>query len=99
MQYLGKWLLDPSLASLELTPSVMFFTTNNDPQNAATLEQNPLAKLEGHVTRNFGSALWVSLDALYGRGGETIMEKSCGTMRAVPTSEPCARMSCLLSRR
>src|SRR5262249_24804633 len=71
VQYFGKSLLDPSLASLELTPSVTFFTSNNDPHNANTRTQDPLAKLEGHITRNVGPAFWVSLDALYSRGGET----------------------------
>ena len=71
VQYLGKSLGDPSLVSLELTPSVTFFTVNNDPPNADTLKQRPLAKLEGHVTRNIGSAFWVSADAFLARGGET----------------------------
>jgi hypothetical protein len=70
-QYFGKSLLDASLVSLELTPSVTFFTTNNEPHNANTLKQAPIAKLEGHVTRNISTAFWVSADAYLTRGGET----------------------------
>ena len=74
VQYFGKSLLDPSLASLELTPSVSFFGSNDVPPNATTLKQDPLGKLEGHITRNIGSAFWLSADAFYARGGETITD-------------------------
>ena len=74
VQYFGKSLLDPSLASLELTPSVSFFARNDIPPNATTFKQDPLGKLEGHLTRNISSALWLSVDALYARGGETITD-------------------------
>ena len=74
VQYFGKSLLDPSLASLELTPSVSFFGNNDIPPNATTFKQDPLGKLEGHLTRNIGSAFWISVDTLYARGGETITD-------------------------
>ena len=53
--------------SLEVQPSVTFFTKNDD----ASLEQAPLYKLEAHVTHDFTMMFWGSLDALYIAGGET----------------------------
>jgi hypothetical protein len=53
--------------SLEVQPSVTFFTENDD----ASLEQAPLYKLEAHVTHDFTMMFWGSLDALYTAGGET----------------------------
>lgn len=70
--YLGKSYLDPALTTIEITPAVLFFTDNEDPGNgASSTGQAPLYTLEAHLTRNFGSANWLSLDALYTWGGET----------------------------
>lgn len=72
--YVGGSFLDPGLATIELVPSVAFFTANDDPFGARTTGQHPLYRLEGHVTRNLHRAVWVSLDALYVYGGETITD-------------------------
>jgi len=69
--YLGESLLDPALTTFSLFPSVTVFTDNDDPFNANRIEQAPLFKLEGHITRSLSKMLWVSLDALYIGGGET----------------------------
>ena len=53
--------------TLEVQPSVTFFTQNDD----ATLEQDPLYRLEAHVTHDFSMMLWGSIDAMYTTGGET----------------------------
>jgi hypothetical protein len=53
--------------SLEVQPSVTFFTDNDD----ASLEQDPLYKVEAHLTHDFNMMLWGSLDAMYTTGGET----------------------------
>jgi len=53
--------------SLEVQPSVTFFTDNDD----ALLEQSPLYKLEAHVTHDFTMMFWGSVDAIYTAGGET----------------------------
>jgi len=53
--------------SLEVQPSITFFTDNDD----ASLEQDPIYKLEAHVTHDFTMMLWGSLDAMYTTGGET----------------------------
>lgn len=69
--YLGESLLDPALTTFSLFPSVTVFTDNDDPFNANRVEQDPLFKLEGHITRSLNKMLWMSLDALYTGGGET----------------------------
>ena len=53
--------------SLEVEPSVTFFTNNDD----ASLEQAPLYKLEAHLTHDFTMMFWGSVDAMYTAGGET----------------------------
>jgi hypothetical protein len=53
--------------SLEIQPSVTFFTDNDD----ASLEQDPIYKLEAHMTQDFNMMLWGSFDVIYTAGGET----------------------------
>lgn len=53
--------------TIEIQPSVTFFTDNDD----ASLEQDPLYKVEAHFTHDFNRMLWGSLDAMYTAGGET----------------------------
>jgi len=69
--YLGRSFVDPKLTTFELLPTVTFYTRNGDPNGADTLEQKPMFRLEGHVTRNLNRALWLSLDATWVYGGET----------------------------
>jgi hypothetical protein len=75
VRYVGDSFSDPALMSFELTPSITFFTNNNAPHDAGTRSQDPLGKLEGHVTRNLGRRLWVSADAFYSYGGETVTDQ------------------------
>ena len=74
VKYLGQSMLDPSLTSLEFSPSISFFTNNNEPFRANTRHQDPLAKFEAHVTHNLTSSFWISADAFHVRGGETITD-------------------------
>ena len=61
--------------TLELTPSMTFFTDNDSAfRGTSVLEQDPLYKLEGHVTRDITDKLWVSADALWQAGGETTVD-------------------------
>lgn len=69
--YLGKSFLDPALATIELLPSVQFYGDNDDPPGAGTTSQDPMFRLEAHLTRNVHKAVWLSLDGLYVHGGET----------------------------
>jgi hypothetical protein len=61
---------------LETYVSVAAFTPNNAFQagNASRLTQRPLAIVEGHVSRNITSRIWLSADAYYNVGGETSID-------------------------
>lgn len=67
---IGDSFLDPSLMTVEMVPSVTFFTANNDPFRANQTTQAPLWRLEAHVTRNINRALWIGIDALGTAGGQ-----------------------------
>lgn len=70
--FAGSSFLDGSLMAFEIQPKITLFGDNTDaPGTGGTLEQDPLFTLEAHVSRNFGQAIWGSLDALYTYGGET----------------------------
>ncbi len=61
---------------LETSLSTKVFTTNPDYRvaGASTLTQKPLFLVEGHASRNFLPALWVSADTYYSVGGETSID-------------------------
>jgi hypothetical protein len=71
--------------TFELVPSVTLFG-ENDALRGLTIEdgapvfasrnlsQDPLYKVEGHLTRDITEDLWVSADALYVGGGETSLD-------------------------
>jgi hypothetical protein len=55
-----------------LLPSIIFYTDNTDPFGPAeTVSQDPLFKLEAHITQNLNRALWLSLDTVILNGGAT----------------------------
>ena len=68
---LGQSYLAPTLTTLELLPTVTFYGANSHPYGAARITKAPQFSLESHLTRNFGTAVWVSADMLYRNGGET----------------------------
>jgi hypothetical protein len=65
---LGPWIPDRRM-TLEIFPSVWFFGDNDDfvGQNLAS---DPTFELETHLTRNFTSKFWASLDATYTSSGD-----------------------------
>ena len=67
--YVAASFSDPALTSFELLPSVTFYGTNHQPYRASESTQAPVYQLEGHITRNLNSRLWVSLDGLFSYGG------------------------------
>lgn len=71
---LGETLLDPELTTLEILPSVAFFTPNNDPFNANKVQQAPLYTVEAHITRNLNRVFWISVDGFYTHGGATTID-------------------------
>jgi len=65
---IGPWIPDRR-TTLEVFPSVWFFGDNDDfvGQN---LSSDPTFELEAHLTRNFTSKIWGSLDATYTSSGD-----------------------------
>jgi len=61
----------PTPTYLEITPSLYFYTNNDDPYGADNREQDPLFVLESHLTHNFTPRLWAGIDLRYQYGGET----------------------------
>ena len=69
--YFGTSFLDPRLTVLEILPSATFYSDNNSAFGGGTLSQKPLFQVEAHLSHNLSKALFVSLDGLWERGGET----------------------------
>ncbi len=65
---LGPWIPDRR-TTLEFFPSVWFFGDNDD-LLGQNLQSDPTFELEAHLTRNFTSVLWGSLDATYIESGD-----------------------------
>jgi hypothetical protein len=69
---LGDTMIAADLTTFEIMPTVQIFGDNTNPFGPATVTgQAPLFGLEGHITRNFGQAVWASLDGAFRWGGET----------------------------
>ncbi|MEN9600243.1 MAG: hypothetical protein RL596_2567 [Bacteroidota bacterium] len=59
---------------LEIAPALLLFTANNDPSRASfakQVTQKPLFTLENHLSHNFTSKFWGSLDLRIQQGGRT----------------------------
>ena len=77
----NRWSFKPELGiskawgpwTLEVVPSVTFFTENPDFLNGSKFEQAPLYLLQGHLIRNFESGAWISLDGTYFIGARTML--------------------------
>jgi len=75
----NRWSFRPELGfskawgpwTVEVAPSVTFFTTNPDFFNGSTFAQAPFYLVRGHVIYNFESGMWLSLDGTYLVGGRT----------------------------
>ena len=63
---LGPW-------TLEITPSVIFYTDNTDFFNGNTFAQAPFYVVQGHVIYSFQSGAWLSLDGTFFTGGRTTL--------------------------
>jgi hypothetical protein len=65
---LGPWIPD-SRTTLEIFPSVWLFGDNDD-LVGQNLSSDPTFELEAHLTRNFTSTFWGSVDATYTTSGD-----------------------------
>jgi hypothetical protein len=64
--------------TLEIAPSVTFFTDNTDFFNGNRFAQAPLYLVRGSVIRNFDSGAWISLDGTYLKGARTTLNGAPG---------------------
>ena len=79
----NRWMVSPTI-NYSYTPdrgwtwietyfTAQFFTNNNNffVNGAQTLAQNPIFRVEEHISRNLTDRFWLSADAYYNVGGET----------------------------
>jgi Putative MetA-pathway of phenol degradation len=77
----NRWSFKPELGiskawgpwTLEVAPSVTFFSDNTDFFGGNTFSQSPIYAVQGHVLYNFQSGIWVALDGIYFAGGRTAL--------------------------
>ena len=60
----GRW-------TVEVAPSVTFYTDNTDFNHGNTLAQAPLYAVQGHLIYGFPSGIWLAVNGLYFSGGRT----------------------------
>jgi hypothetical protein len=68
-----SYTLDKGRTWIETYVTAQLFSDNNNfrVNGAQTLSQNPVFRMEEHVSRNLTDTLWLSADAYYNVGGET----------------------------
>jgi hypothetical protein len=77
----NRWSFRPELGiskawgpwTVEVAPSVIFFTDNTDFNDGNTFAQAPIYLVQGHIIYNFDSGIWVSLDGTCFTGGRTAL--------------------------
>ena len=75
----NRWSFKPEIGisktwgpvTLELAPSVTFYTANDDFLGSKKLERDPLYGVQGHVIYHTRHGLWAAIDATYYAGGRT----------------------------
>lgn len=83
----NRWSVKPELGisktwgplTLELAPSVTFFTDNNDFLGGGKLHKDPLYAVQGHVVYHTRFGLWAAVDATYYAGGRATINGQHGT--------------------
>ena len=82
----NRWSFRPELGiskawdrwTLEILPSVTFFTVNPDFFNGKQFEQAPLYLVRTHLIYSFDSGAWISLDGSYFKGARTTVNGDKG---------------------
>jgi hypothetical protein len=78
---IGPW-VPGRRTTLEVLPSVWFFSDNNDyyagQQSGQTLSTDPMFQLEAHLTRDFTEHFWGSADTTWMAGGASSVNGSGG---------------------
>ena len=60
--------------SYEVTTSLLWFTDNDDFFDSATLAQDPVWAVQGHITRNFSGNFWLGAGLAYANGGDVAID-------------------------
>jgi len=74
---LGPW-VPGERTTIEALPALWWFAANTNYMGGQTLTTDLLFQLDGHVTRDLTSSLWVSLDVLWYLGGTTAINGVAG---------------------
>jgi len=82
----NRWSVKPEIGiskrlgpfTLEVAPSVTFYTTNHDFLGGRTLERDPLFAFQGHLIYLTRFGLWAAIDATYYTGGRTTVDGERG---------------------
>jgi hypothetical protein len=74
---LGPW-VPGERTTVEALPALWWFAANTDYMSGKTLTTDLLFQLDGHVTRDLTSSLWVSLDILWYLGGTAAINGVAG---------------------
>jgi hypothetical protein len=82
----NRWSVKPELGisktfgpvTLELVPSITFYTDNTDFLGGKTLEKDPLYAVQGHVIYRTRFGLWAAVDATYYAGGRATIDGERG---------------------
>jgi outer membrane putative beta-barrel porin/alpha-amylase len=77
---LGPW-IPARRTTLEFFPSVWFFGDNDD-FVGDKLSSDATFELEAHLTRNFTSNFWASIDTTYSNSGDTTISSTAGSTTA-----------------
>lgn len=67
--------------TLEIAPSVTFYTDNTDFNRGHTLAQDPLYMLQTHVIYGFASGIWLAFDGAWFTGERTTLDGVKGDNR------------------
>jgi hypothetical protein len=82
----NRWMISPTvnysytpdrgMTWVETYVTVQVFTDNNSflVNGAQRLSQNPIFRVEEHISRNLTNRFWLSADAYYNVGGETSID-------------------------
>jgi Putative MetA-pathway of phenol degradation len=78
----NRWAFKPEMgisktigpASIEVQPSIAFYTDNDDFLGGKVRKQNPIYAVQGHLVYRFGAPFWASLDGTFYGGGKTTVD-------------------------
>jgi len=78
----NRWSFKPELGiskawgpwTVELIPSVTFYTNNNDFNSGHKFSQEPLYAMQGHIIYAFPSGIWMAFNSIYFTGNRTALD-------------------------